>query len=1615
MEFLQKQITAPANWGTFEDLARALFAAVWNNPLTQKNGRTGQAQHGVDIYGEPNGTPGKWHGVQCKGKMRSYGARATRREFDAELKKADEFSPALSYWVFATTAPNDAPLQKHAREVSVTRIAAGKFPVDVLGWDSLLSLLAQHPKVLRQFYPELVSTLPDDLGKLEAASAAALASIDDSLRHGDTALTLVRPDLWLAMQEALSQSTIVRITGDGGAGKSGLLKRLGSTFDGPRLILKDNRITATSLQQHLAQLGIAGSVESLLQDLADARPALCLIDGADRLLMSDRRGVVTDLFASIARSAARANWTIVTTARSFQDQDLVTTALREVGFEHAGTTLEVGAIDDAEADMLAAAFPAFTRLVERNDLAGQNRSLFLLRELLKYDKSAARSFTEVDIAGTWATAPTADASLSPRRSKALSELGQKLLSAPSQRPARADFDPLGLHALIEEGSVLILPARDTVALAYDVHEDWLLARSLDRERSRLAEVLRTAGEPLWWQRAVRLVGQILLEAEDLTGWRKVLAVIDSASDLDPAWARALLIAPLYSERVADILPRLEEAWLADEAALLKRLIDTLIVFETGIDQEFLESPALAHLDEAQRYTVAAHWKQPILRNWVAFLRWSLSLWETWPANLIPRLAEMAAIFTRATARVPNVHSRAIARICADWLNEIEDAHYGENRNDRLAPFGLDLARHRWRDVEKRLREALSNTVDSAPRTVGAYLERLGRSHRLAEPRGKLIEAPQRIPTLLPGPWVDMCVSHFVPHRRVHRPGPDSLFGPELFPFHSYQNAGIQDAHGFFPSSPLRGGFADLFEADEREALRLLHRMEMRAAVYWRWRNKCQDRRRPIPTVLDLPWGKVTLWGDEAVYRWSRGVLGSHVLGSAYLALDQWMSDQAANGRQPQELVRLALQNNGLVASAAVCIGMLSEHVNTKGAIDMAGPFLAEPRLWQFDTKRYFDDQGSAHRIGFWSPENVHYQAVERLHQRHRAQQPLSHAMLLPFRLMAESDAQCRFEARRVQWHARDAAIYEDELDDAPTLAELDRRIERCRSDGDPSQIEMNRGPEDGQILVSIAPPAAAAEEIAAVSAQQQRLEHASRLANWVNATRERGRLDDALSIPDAIARAKAIVAEFEAEPDMSDDGLSGRIASAGIVGTAAVTAIYGIDELVRAERSWVEHWLRQGARLHRAGWESAVTVDEAILPFDAQVLAAWGLAGMACRYPDLPHVDGIVVALAVQRLHAVTEAAIEGLRWDQRPEFARNVVVTALDSCVIDVGHWWWGDKEKRRAAARTERLRKSSIKRAGCAGAADRAPLFPPAPFERRWIWSWRKLALPRRLKLKSRTVLDWNKARTVLQRIDWARLTKDEGGVCRFAAYLRRLVQWTQAYSEEEAQRYDSQFPYEWGHALARVLGRFAATHGRGNDWQALRSFTYRDRAEELIGEYLEAITHELVESGREPDGRFWDTWRPAAEWIMQRSVPHRRDRNLPQFLQAAGFVGPYMTPLPPDWPYLEGLLGWIDGWVSATCHLPSAAYAVLVIVERMTPDQRLRWFLPWLLRFVERHGADESFWSYDGLGNKAAALVKPLSSADPDRRLQARQCLAIIADAGSPAARELLPLFATPRPAA
>jgi len=148
-------IPQPKNWQDFERNARVLFECILNDIHVQNNGRVGQPQHGVDIFGRRNGEGTKWVGVQCKGKDADYGGQVTEKEMRSEVEKSRQFTPAISDFILITTAPVDAAIQAAARTITEEREQEGNpLSVSVWGWGELESRICQYPRALQAFHPD---------------------------------------------------------------------------------------------------------------------------------------------------------------------------------------------------------------------------------------------------------------------------------------------------------------------------------------------------------------------------------------------------------------------------------------------------------------------------------------------------------------------------------------------------------------------------------------------------------------------------------------------------------------------------------------------------------------------------------------------------------------------------------------------------------------------------------------------------------------------------------------------------------------------------------------------------------------------------------------------------------------------------------------------------------------------------------------------------------------------------------------------------------------------------------------------------------------------------------------------------------------------------------------------------------------------------------------------------------------------------------------------------------------------------------------------------------------------------------------------------------------------
>jgi len=120
----------------------------WGSPDFHKNGRKGQKQNGVDIWGDnEDGLP---IGVQCKNTLSGLELSTVR----SEVANAEHFVPPIKKLYVVTAGKRDAGLQKAIRELSQKRRGEDKFAVNVLFWEDICFDLAKDDEVFFKHYPQ---------------------------------------------------------------------------------------------------------------------------------------------------------------------------------------------------------------------------------------------------------------------------------------------------------------------------------------------------------------------------------------------------------------------------------------------------------------------------------------------------------------------------------------------------------------------------------------------------------------------------------------------------------------------------------------------------------------------------------------------------------------------------------------------------------------------------------------------------------------------------------------------------------------------------------------------------------------------------------------------------------------------------------------------------------------------------------------------------------------------------------------------------------------------------------------------------------------------------------------------------------------------------------------------------------------------------------------------------------------------------------------------------------------------------------------------------------------------------------------------------------------------
>lgn len=155
----------PESDDIFDEMVRDACAIEWGDPETQRNGRSGQSQNGVDVFGYPNGPNGQCRAAQSK--LRVKGKPLTKREIDDEVAKAQLSPLNPEQLIIVTSTGRDASLQAYIDQVSSAQFQSNGFSVKIWFWDDLLERLLVDRHYILKYYKDLLASITN-LAEAEA-------------------------------------------------------------------------------------------------------------------------------------------------------------------------------------------------------------------------------------------------------------------------------------------------------------------------------------------------------------------------------------------------------------------------------------------------------------------------------------------------------------------------------------------------------------------------------------------------------------------------------------------------------------------------------------------------------------------------------------------------------------------------------------------------------------------------------------------------------------------------------------------------------------------------------------------------------------------------------------------------------------------------------------------------------------------------------------------------------------------------------------------------------------------------------------------------------------------------------------------------------------------------------------------------------------------------------------------------------------------------------------------------------------------------------------------------------------------------------------------------------
>jgi hypothetical protein len=819
------------------------------------------------------------------------------------------------------------------------------------------------------------------------ASCHALNDIRDQIGGAK----LARHDRLALVNASLDAGRYVEIRGDGGVGKSGILRALADQIgiEANVIALSPVRTIPRGWVAMRDVLGFDGSAKELLSDVAASGGAVLFLDSVD-FFDVPAQATARDL---IQEAAAIPGFKVVVTARrSFGTEEpswLPADALDMLG---RAPVVTIDELTDAEVAELRSAAPQLGPLLADGHPAREvMRNLFRLDWLVQLGQGAEAPRTETEMARLWWRTGDGKLAGARDRTRVLRDLAEKSLSGEIGPLPTSGYLSQPLEELVKSGTLRDLEG-EQMTFRHDVFRDWAVANLLHEDADKISALPLSRPAPASLFRGVELAARLAIEDSDnADAWASLVSGL-SQLGIHGSWRRASIVALIRSELSAEILTRAEGALLAERGKLLRELVRTLMALDKKSASEIFSGAGVA-VPEA-----IAHLSIPVGPAWRRLVIWTLARADRLPADAIPDVAELFTDYASAMWALDPIVPNIVAQLHA-WLMEIEGDRIGDD-GTRRALFGGGLTYDRQQPLREYLRSSFLVFSSVKPELADQYVRFLLKAGRDGERSAEsVITAPGNLAKAAPKALAELTATTLIKMPERRRGGFATLAEPEAFTHADRQ---------FLSPSPARGPFLELLMAEPKEGLALVRRLVLHACTFGNRHTPANDD----AVVIELESGPRRFPFIQS-YFWSRqGPYYSVV--SALMALEAWAHLRIDAGEDVGSVIVDVLGDDEVPAAYLLVIVdlVLSHWPKSRTA---AAPFVGSPELLAWDRSRQtYDGMGDMALFGEKEPAGK----VNRASLKKRASRGALLEQVLPYYAFGEqTDTEAvrkRLEAARTR-------------------------------------------------------------------------------------------------------------------------------------------------------------------------------------------------------------------------------------------------------------------------------------------------------------------------------------------------------------------------------------------------------------------------------------------------------------------------------------------------------------------------------------------------------------------------------------------------------------------------